>query len=276
MACGTCTVGDPTLTVFGSGQPTERRLRVSAVMRHRRELIGNKGVDRLELKEQRLEFGMAFSPTDWLTMSAMMPLVHRKIREVNLAQRRRWAAGDLELRARVRVYSDRRFAPRHLLSLIGGVEAPTSKSARDSAGENLPLEFQTGTGSWDAIIGASYNFFSDPWSIYLSTLGTFPTKGHGGAKGGNQIRVSSTLQWQPWTAFGFRGGAEFRAERATRENGTKDANSGGHIAYANVGLVALPHNKLTLHATVFVPVVERLRGSHNEFVSFNAGALYEF
>ncbi|MGD8318765.1 MAG: transporter, partial [Myxococcales bacterium] len=39
-ACGTCSVGDPTLTVVGFEQPKANRFRTSAIMRLRNDRIG--------------------------------------------------------------------------------------------------------------------------------------------------------------------------------------------------------------------------------------------
>ena len=86
-ACGTCSVGDPTLTVVGFEQPKANRVRTSATLRHRNDSIGETAVDKLTLSEQRLELAGAYSPTDRVSLSLMMPLVHRLITEA------RWQSG---------------------------------------------------------------------------------------------------------------------------------------------------------------------------------------
>ena len=60
----------------------------------------------------------------------------------------------------------------HLVSLIGGLEFPTSSIEYGPDGRPLPLEFQAGTGSWDPIVGASYTMFMDPWSLFVSSIAT--------------------------------------------------------------------------------------------------------
>lgn len=274
-ACGTCSVGDPTLTIVGFEQPKAQRVRTSATARHRSDRIGEQNVDELQLSEQRLELAAAYSPTDRWTLSLMMPVVHRLVTAVNLAAADIWAPGDLELRVRAVVYRDRAFAPRHLVSLIGGLEFPTSSVERDAEGIPLPLEFQAGTGSWDPIAGVSYTMFSDPWSVYVSSVGIFPTQGTADTKVGISFRQTALGQLQPWTFLAFQVGAEFRIDRPGYIAGVRDPNTGGHITYGTFGIVGLPHAKVLLHITAAVPLVQRLDGAHEEGLGITGGLIYE-
>jgi hypothetical protein len=274
-ACGTCAVGDPTLTIVGMEQPKSQRVRTSATLRHRNDQIGDEAQDLLTLSEQRMEVAAAYSPTDRVSLSLMMPLVHRLVTEVNLAESDIWAPGDLDLRVRGVVWRDRKFAPRHLLSLIGGLEFPTSTIEYDTDGQPLPLEFQAGSGSWDPIAGASYTMFSDPWSLYLSSVGIFPTTGTGDTRASTTFRQTALGQFQPWTFLAFQLGAEFRIDGPGYIAGVRDPNTGGHITYGTFGLVGLPHEKIILHATAAVPMIQRLDGTHREGFAFTAGLVYE-
>ena len=244
-------------------------------MRHRNDRIGEAQVDRLELSEQRMELAGAYSPTDRVTISVMMPLVHRLITEVNLAEADIWAPGDLELRARGVIWRDRKFAPKHLLSLIAGLEFPTSSIERDANGVPLPLEFQAGTGSWDPIAGAAYTMFSDPWSVYVSSVGIFPTKGTADTQAGMTFRQTVLGQLQPWTFLAFQLGAEFRLDGPGYIAGVRDPDTGGHITYGTLGIVGMPHEKILLHATGAIPIVQRLDGTHEEGFAFTAGLVYD-
>jgi hypothetical protein len=274
-ACGTCSVGDPTLTIVGFEQPQANRIRTSATLRHRNDQLGEPGVDELTLSEQRMELAAAYSPIDRFTVSLMMPVVHRLVTAVNLAEADIWAPGDLELRLRGVVWRDRKFAPRHLLSLIGGLEFPTGSVETDAQGVALPLEFQAGTGSWDPIAGASYTMFFDPWSLYVSSVGIFPTKGIADTEPGMSFRQTVLGQFQPWRFLGFQAGAEFRIDGPGYIGGVRDPDTGGHITYGTLGLVGLPHEKVLLHATAAVPLIQRLDGNHREGFAITAGLVYE-
>mgnify|MGYP001826111620 FL=1 len=274
-ACGTCSVGDPTLTIVGMEQPKANRVRTSATLRHRNDSIGEAQVDELTLSEQRMELAAAYSPHDRVTLSLMMPLVHRLITEVNLAEASIWAPGDLDFRARGVVWRDRKFAPRHLISVIGGLEFPTSTIEYDVNGDPLPLEFQAGTGSWDPIVGASYSMFMDPWSMYVASIAIFPTKGIGDTQAGTTFRQTLLGQYQPWKFLAFQLGAEFRFDGPGYIAGVRDPNTGGHITYGTFGIVGMPHEKVLIHATGAVPMIQRLDGTHEEGFAFTAGLVYD-
>jgi len=274
-ACGTCSVGDPTLTIVGFEQPKANRVRTSATLRHRNDSIGETAVDKLTLSEQRMELAGAYSPTDRVSLSLMMPLVHRLITEVNLAEASIWAPGDLDFRVRGVIWRDRKFAPRHLVSLIGGLEFPTSSIEYDTDGVPLPLEFQAGTGSWDPIAGAAYTMFLDPWSVYVSSVAVFPTTGIADTRASNSFRQTALGQYQPWTFLAFQVGAEFRFDGPGYIRGVRDPNTGGHITYGTLGLVALPHEKVVMHLTAALPLIQRLDGTHREGFAFTAGLVYE-
>lgn len=274
-ACGTCSVGDPTLTIVGLEQPKANRFRTSATLRHRSDSIGANDVDELTLSEQRMELAGAYSPTDRVSLSLMMPLVHRLITEVNLAEANIWAPGDLDLRVRGVIWRDRKFAPRHLVSLIGGLEFPTSSIEYGPNGVPLPLEFQAGTGSWDPIVGASYAMFSDPWSVYVSSVAIFPTTGIADTRASNSFRQTVLGQFQPWSFLAFQLGAEFRIDGPGYIGDVRDPNTGGHITYGTLGLVGLPHEKVMVHATAALPIIQRLDGTHEEGFAFTAGLVYE-
>lgn len=274
-ACGTCGVGDPTLTVVGLEQPKSQRVRTSGTVRARNDRIGETEVDEIRLSEQRLEIATAYSPTDRWTLSLMMPVVHRLVTAVNLAETDVWAPGDLEFRMRTVVWRDRKFAPRHLLSTIAGLEFPTSTIERDADGVPLPLEFQAGTSSWDPIAGASYSMFSDPWSMYASSVAIFPTRAAADTKVGISFRQTALGQFQPWHFLAFQVGVEFRLDQPGYIGQVRDPNTGGNITYASFGLVGLPHDKLLIQATVAVPVIQRLDGHHEEGLAIVAGLVYE-
>ena len=274
-ACGTCSVGDPTLTIVGFEQPKGNRVRTSATLRHRNDSIGESDVDLLTLSEQRMELAGAYSPTDRVSFSLMMPVVHRLITEVNLAEASIWAPGDLDLRVRGVIWRDRKFAPQHLVSLIGGLEFPTSSIEYGENGVPLPLEFQAGTGSWDPIAGATYTMFHDPWSVYVSSIAIFPTTGIADTKASNSFRQTVLGQYQPWRFLAFQTGVEFRIDGPGYISGVRDPNTGGHITYGTLGIVALPQDKFMIHATAALPIVQRLDGTHREGFAFTAGLVYE-
>ncbi len=274
-ACGTCSVGDPTLTIVGFEQPKASRVRTSAAVRHRSDTIGKADLDKLTLSEQRMELAGAYSPTDRVSLFLMMPVVHRLITEVNLAEASIWAPGDLDLRIRGVVWRDRKFAPRHLVNVIAGLEFPTSTIEYDADGRALPLEFQPGTGSWDPIAGASYTLFRNPWSFYVASIAIFPTTGIADTRASTSFRQTALGQFQPWRFLGFQAGVEFRVDGPGYVEGLRDLNTGGHVTYGTLGIIGLPQPKVMIHATAALPMVQRLDGTHREGFAFTAGLVYD-
>ena len=205
----------------------------------------------------------------------MMPVVHRLITEVNLAEASIWAPGDLDLRVRGVIWRDRKFAPRHLVSLTGGLEFPTSSIEYGEDGRPLPLEFQAGTGSWDPIVGASYGMFMDPWSLFVSSVAIFPTRGIADTKASNSFRQTLLGQYQPWSFLAFQLGAEFRIDGPGYIGEVRDPNTGGQILYGTLGILGRPHEDVMIHATAALPMLQRLDGTHREGFAFIAGVVYE-
>ncbi|MEM1414524.1 MAG: transporter [Myxococcota bacterium] len=282
-ACSTCTVGDPTLTVTGTEQPFRNRVRASATLRHRRETLAADGPngpidDAFRLRESRLELGLSWAATDRVVLAATMPLIHQQIAYPNLARDRRWAAGDLDLRARVVLFRDRQLAPKHLLSGVVGLELPTAPALRDPAGRVL-FDLQAGSGSVDPLVGLLYSRFAGITSVHLTTTLLMPSEGHARRRLGPSWQASVTGQVQPWSAFGFRASLDGRLDGREAESGQRDGESGGAILYATVGAVALPvpaDADLVLMAQVSVPVVQRLRGGHDEGLVLSAGVTHDF
>ena len=275
-ACGTCAVGDPTLTIMGTAQPTENRVRLALTFRHRTDELGEPRVNLVELSEQRIETSLAWSPKDYLTLSLMAPVVHRRLTQVNGAVDEFWSIGDLDLRLRGVLFRDRERAPRHLFSGLIGLELPTAPVDEQDNGDPLPLELQAGTGSWDPILGLTYGFFSDPWSFTAVSSVVVGTEGRADAKVGTSWRTTARVQLQPWPEAGFQLGTDFRYDQRNIESGQVDPDSGGFIAYLTAGLVGTPAMGLMLYASFSYPVANALYGFHDEGPALTLGALYDF
>ena len=117
--------------------------------------------------------------------------------------------------------------------------------------------------------------FFDPWSLYVASIAIFPTQGIADTQASKTFRQTVLGQFQPWRFLGFQLGAEFRFDGPGYIAGERDPNTGGHITYGTLGLIALPHEKALVHATAAIPIVQRLDGTHEEGFAFMAGLVYE-
>lgn len=188
-ACSVCSLGDPTLTTMGLGQPKAHRLRISLGETWRSAHLAGADVD-----EHRLALGVAYAPTARWMLAVRMPLAHQRLSYPNLAERRRWSVGDVSLEARATVFRDRTFAPEHLLFLRMSLAAPTG-SARDEA--------DLGAGGFTPRAGIAYALFRPPWSASVAASLSVPLSDEP-----LRTELEASVQLQPWSVFGFRVGAD--------------------------------------------------------------------
>jgi hypothetical protein len=277
-ACATCACGDPTLTVMGAQQPYANRFRPSLEFQYRTDAVGEAGVDRVELREQRLTLGVAYAPLEWLMLSATLPLLWRTVTDVSLAETSLFSPGDLELRSRIYFWRDREFAPRHLLAAVAGLQLPTAPLDQEASGEYLEPELQGGTGAFQPVLGASYSFFADPWSVYASELAYIPFHSRADWHNGAAWRGSHVVQYQFVDWFAARFGANFRWEMRTRRDQPPDPepDTGGFVLFLMPSVVLSPVTDLVINIDLQLPVVNALFGDHDEGPLFAVAVAYDF
>ncbi|AKU91302.1 hypothetical protein [Vulgatibacter incomptus] len=274
-ACAVCSCGDPTLTTMGAEQPFGGRLRVSLEARHRTDSIGEPGVNELALTEDRLEARLAWAPHESVFLLLTVPWLTRSIDYVNLAHRNQAGIGDLELHARVFLFQDREYAPRHLVSALTGVRLPTSPFQRDGSGRSLPLELQSGTGSFDPSLGLAYTWFDFPWSVYASARGTVPTSGFESTRASRSLGLTLAGQHQLFDSLGVRAGVDARVDGTSLEETGPSPDSGGWIAFGSVELLWSPVTDLVFFGSARLPAWNALSGHHTEGPIFGAGVAYD-
>lgn len=274
-ACAVCGCGDPTLTSFGTEKPYAGRMRAALEARYRTDHIGAANVDRIDLREGRLDASFAWAPIARLMVAATVPLVFREVGYVNLERRRTGSLGDVELRAKGFVFEDTEIRPHHLVALTAGVKLPTAPLQREN-GVLLPIEVQPGTGSFDPLFGASYAFFHLPWSVYASVNGTYPTSGTEGFRASRSLRTTLAVQDQLVEAFALRVGADGRVDGRALEGGHDDPDSGGFIGFATAEALVSPGMDWLIFASLHVPVVNALDGHHVEGPLVGLGVARDF
>lgn len=269
-ACGTCAAGDPSLTSMGFGQPVEHRFRASATFRLRREEM-SVGL----LRERRLDIGVAYAPSERVFLAATLPLVQQHITYNNLAEHRRLGLGDADLRARIVLFRERRFAPRHLLSLIVGTELPTAtRFSSRQGGDNYDL--RPGSRTWDPLAGLAYSHFGPKLSVHLLSTVMVPlTEDDDSVRGGLGWRTSLRGQWQPLEELAFSLGSDLRIEAPDHIDGTRQSDSGGTLVFATAGVLFRPSELFQLQTEIALPVARWQRGGHREGLSFMLGVMLD-
>jgi hypothetical protein len=268
LACAVCSTGDPTLTVAGTEQPFAGRLRSALELQYQTHDAGRAGVDQLHISEARADVSLAWAPDPRWLFAARLPLLDRQIQDVSLGVRETWGIGELELDAKWFVWTDREFAPRWLIAWLGGVQLPTAPLHRDAAGEILPLVAQPGAGAWGLGLGPSLSAVAGDSSGYASLRWTQPLLTPGPFEPGASLGASLAVQEQLATWLAARAVSELRADRQSREQGRRDPDSGGAIAFVGGDAVWSPLPDLVAQLGARVPAFTRLRGAQREGPAF--------
>lgn len=273
-ACATCAVGDPTLTTMGTQQPNAGRLRASLEAQMRSDAVGQAGVDRVELTEQRLSAALSYAPVDWAMFSVTLPVLFRQVTEANLSESSVVGLGDMVLRGKWFIYRDSAFAPEHLLSLVTGLKMPTGKVER---GDAMAPELQAGTGSFDPILGLSYAFFGGDWSVFISEVVYIPLPSPEPFRMGTSWRGTHALQYQFIDQLAARLSVNTRLDAVTwLENPSRrEPDSGGFIAYVAPAAVVSPLSDLVVYLELQIPVLNALVGTHDEGLLAMLGVAYD-
>jgi hypothetical protein len=274
-ACASCACGDPTLTSMGTEQPFAGRLRLATQMRAWGLTAGEARVDGIALNELRLDVSAAYAPVPWLFLSATLPLQARSVRTVSLARESGWGVGDMEVGAKLFVFRDRDFAPRHLVGLLVGSRLPTSITQTDGGGRPLSLDAQLGTGSWDPFLGLSYTTFRGAWSFVASATGYLPTRGREDFRAGASVRTTLATQFQPTPRWALRLAVDGRAEAESNQAGVRDEEGAGTIAYLSPDVLFSPSMDVVVQLGVRVPVFNRLRGNVQQQPILQAALAYD-
>lgn len=276
LACAACGCGDPTLTGLGTEKPFRDRVRAGVEWRHRTDAFGDPAATRVLLREQRAELAAAWAPTDRLFLLATLPLLERSTTYAGIGERTTRGVGDLELRAKLFLWQERAFSPRHLVATTIGAKLPTSPLARDGAGFLLPMELQTGSGTFDPTVGLSYAHFAGAWSLYASLHLVAPLYSVEGHRASRSLRGTAALQRALGARLALRLGADGRADGRALESGRATVDSGGGILFAAPELLYAPMTDLIFTASARLPVLNRLHGRHDEGAIFALAAVYDF
>lgn len=264
LACAICGCGDPTLTVLGTEQPYQHRVRVALATQSRWDRLGRPGIDALHLFEQRLDASLAYAPIDALFLTVLVPFMYREVTEPSLARTTTTAIGDVEVRAKWFVWHDDSYPRRHWLAITGGLKVPTAPVMRRQDGALLPVEMQPGTGSFDPSLGLSYAFSAHPVAIFSSVFVSVPTFGTDRYRASPSVRGQVAAQHEVGMGFVLRAGLDFRIDALAEEAGRTSRDAGGLVGYVSPDILwsALPD--LTFIASARLPVLQALRGFHRE------------
>ena len=182
------------------------------------------------------------------------------------------------------------------LAILFGLKTPTGKTnALTAQGELFDAEFQSGSGSWDPLLGLAWTHHKGSWSFDSNVLYTVSTEGTQNTALGDRFQYNFAVSYR-LTSLGsgehpmFHGATsheegdeghhehghesagpaldlvlelnnEWHAKQVT--SGISDPNSGGTTIFLSPGL-RLSQDKWSSFVSVGIPVVDDLNGIQSE------------
>lgn len=275
-ACAVCGCGDPTLTVMGDEKTFEGRARIAGELRVGHVRVGEPGVSEIGVTEERFEVTGAYAPTPSLLLVVALPTLARQLSFPDKTSGRFFTVGDLDIRAKIFVWSGRRSGFQHRVALQGGVKLPTAPVENDDRGAALPAALQPGLGSITPFAGLFYGAGRGPWSVFASATVYLPYAVRDSAHASDSLRASTSVQRQVGRRFAARIGLDTRLDASGESNGKPDPNSGGFVAYLSPAMVLSPTTDILLAVSAHSPFVQALQGFHHEATIAAFSVTYDF
>jgi len=206
---------------------------------------------------------------------ATIPYIYRKQRTNSGSDRitrKTSGLGDITFLGKYRIYTKDSPGATSRLSLLGGLELPTGRSGDSDSVGKLLRTFQTGSGSWDPILGASFSnqTLNYEWDYNLTYQ--FNTEAHN-FEFGDILKYTIAYQKRllprelpdEGLYTQFNAVLELNGEwkqRNRNESGSVDA-SGGNIIYLSPGL-QVASKRFVAETSVQLPVFQDLNGTQVE------------
>ncbi len=275
LACSTCMVGDPTLSLMGAEKPYEDRLRLSLDYLARSEELGRDGVNKKIIDEQRLTLSLAWAPSRRWMLGLSVPYVNRQLESFNLSNQEITSLGDVSITVK-NFLQDKESFQTHMYGLMGGIKFGTAEEQQDALGQTYDFDVQTGQGADVINAGFWYAHFRFPWLFYTSATYHVAGDGYQEFQAGNALIFNGTAQWAQSHTLSWYVGAEGRYADKDQFANVDDPDSGGTILFLTPGLIYTLQPDLLLNAVIKFPAIDELNGDHEETTIFSIGITYDF
>ncbi|MGP0567044.1 MULTISPECIES: transporter [unclassified Nitrospina] len=321
LCCAHCG-GNMPLNIFGGGipEPKEFRFKISQMFMRMgpmrdgtrdlktSELVGMPAMGKFPAVPESMNmwmtmFGGAYSFSDDFALMLMssfryntMPMRFNAMLQASTGRSgftmESSGLGDTKLIGKYRLYSDDHLAPTQQVSMLFGVSLPTGSIKKEftenpAAGQNgtlLPFKMQMGSGTFDPIVGLTYQGSRDPfwYGANLVYTGRFYDNSQDYQQG-DEVRLDlySMYQFHPQSVVhlqlnGFYEGRYSDEPRLAREQGHGHVgfnpngpftsplfdpdNYGGTKLNVTAGIQYQPIPLHVLELTASAPVTQNLRG----------------
>jgi len=275
LACSTCMVGDPTLTLMGAEKPFEDRLRLSLNYLSRSEELGRDGFNKKIIDEQRVTADVAYAPSTRLMLGLSVPYVNRQLESFNLSSEQVTALGDVTITIK-NFMQEKEFLQKHMYGLLGGIKLPTATEATDNNGVPLDFDVQAGQGATVINAGGWYAHFNYPYFFYTSASYHLASEGYQDFQAGDALVYNASAQYASRHSVAYSLNLEGRSSQRDTFAGVEDPDSGGTIIFLAPGFIYTIFPDLLLNAAIKFPAIDALYGDHEEGTILNIGVTYDF
>lgn len=203
-----------------------------------------------------------------IQLLAQMP--YQAIRGLNGPDAGRWVnkgLGDLRVQVNGILLQTPDTAPtdwRHVIMAGGGLKMPTGVSNALRNGQVLPPAFQSGTGSWDALLSAIYTVRKGKWGLNLTMQSVLRQPNAQRYKASDQVQGSALFfawfkkrEWHWLPQLGW----VWESLSPEKSLGSEIAYTGGHSGMAQAGCDVY-WKRMVLSISALVPAVHRLNGGY--------------
>ncbi len=221
--------------------------------------------------EEFYHFGIGYHPTERFTAFLEIPFVVRE--QINIhshealgEKEQSDGLGDLQLTGIYRLFSYKN----SFLGPVAGIKFPTGEtSEKASDGDEFEPEMQPGSGSFDYIVGATFRYDIERFSIRGNSLYTLRTEGDHNFEFGDLFTCYVFINYlinpgcQP---FKIRPGIDFnlQVENKQKEEGEEIEDSGGTTLFIGPALMIDVTDHVSLLGNVLLAVYQDMGGLHQE------------
>lgn len=281
-ACSVCACGDPLLTSSDPAAITGL-FRLQLDTEYLRVDAGNEADPALtdELTQWSFRLNAVYRPTDRLSLTGTLPLVHKAIEAVgrgaSTATSDATGLGDAELAARYAAFRSVNLGVGRVqeVALTAGTSMPTGPNRLRSGGERIDEHGQPGTGAWGPFAGASYRFEQGSWLAFGSLSGRLRTENGAGYRYGRALLWSVHGQYFPAKRLALDLGLDGRHAAADEAGGEAVVNTGGTVLSASPGVYLKVLGEAWLFVRGQLPFLKRFRGEQDQLPSVVTGVQYQ-
>lgn len=274
-ACSTCKCADPTITLLGSEKAFSGRTRLGLDLLWRSDEQGSAS-NRQRSEETRSTLGLAFSPTERLTLAVQLPYVDKTLDLPSLEQQTARGWGDTDISLRYRLWRSGPLSGKHLFGLRAGLRLPTAESLRDGQNRKLSIDVQPDAGAFATQTGLWYAYHRHPWFLNLTAVYTDFARGNQGFYPGDVVNLSATGQYALSANWALLAGIDSRHAQTNRSAGVFAPNSGGDLAMARIGTALRLGQELVLSLSWQSAFFENLDGDQKESDYLRLAFAYDF